>query len=429
VTGLASTDGYVALRGFFGAGRPRRGPGKRASVAGLLAGMVVLAPVLSLTGCSAEGSSRSSPQAGTAPAAPPAHREARPGPREYAADKLATMTLEQKVGSLLMLHHPGTDPAPLRSLIDSYDLGGLIMMGDNVPADPSQLGAVTGALSADAGLPVLVGIDQEGGTVSRLPSDTAPGAEQLRTLPPQATRDAFTSRGNLLASDGVNVNFGIVADVTADPGSFIFDRVLGNDTGSSAVRVAAAVAGERGQVLSTLKHFPGHGEAPGDSHRTVPVAAMDYRSWLSGPAVPFQAGISAGAELVMFGHLAYPAVDPLPASLSARWHQVLRGPLGFDGVTITDDMLMLQHTGLPQYANPAENAIQALVAGNTMLLYVLPADPATENIDLPALIESIAQAVESGRIPASVIDDNVQRLLILRRSIAGTSGTAPAGAG
>ena len=375
----------------------------------------MLAPVLLLTGCSTETVS----SAGRAPAAPPSHAKPRPDPvQEYAAGKLASMTLEQKIGSLLMLHHPGTDPAPLRSMIDTYGLGGLIMMGDNVPADPGGLAAITGALSADAALPVLVGIDQEGGIVSRLATDTAPGAEQLRTLPYQATRDAFTSRGDLLAAEGVNVNFGVVADVTADPGSFIFDRVLGTDAGSSSVRVAAAVAGERGKVLSTLKHFPGHGGAPGDSHSTVPVAAPDYQSWLSQAARPFQAGISAGAELVMFGHLAYPAVDPLPASLSARWHEVLRGPLGFDGVTITDDMLMLQHTGLPQYADPAENAIQALAAGNSMLLYVLPSDPASENIDLPGLIGSIAHAVESGRIPASVIDDDARRLLILRHSLA-----------
>ncbi|MGO4691075.1 glycoside hydrolase family 3 N-terminal domain-containing protein [Glaciibacter sp. 2TAF33] len=400
--------------GFLSAVSPGRITGRWASTAGRLAGILALVPVLLVAGCSTGPAS----QAGRAPGHP-SPTQTRPDPaRAYVADTLASMTLEQRIGSMLMLHYPGTDPAPLRSLVDTYGLGGLIMMGDNVPADPGQLPAVTGALSADARLPLLVGIDQEGGTVSRLPSDTAPGAEQLRTLPPQATREAFGSRARLLAASGVNVNFGIVADVTADPGSFIFDRVLGTDAGSSAVRVAAAAAGERGQVLSTLKHFPGHGGAPGDSHHTVPVAGLDYQSWLNGPALPFQAGIAAGAELVMFGHLAYPAVDPLPASLSARWHEVLRGPLGFDGVTITDDMLMLQHTGLPQYADPAENAIRALAAGNTMLLYVLPADPAVENIDLPGLIGSIAQAVGSGRIPASVIDDDARRLLTLRHSLA-----------
>jgi beta-N-acetylhexosaminidase len=100
---------------------------------------------------------------------------------------------------------------------------------------------------------------------------------------------------------------------------------------------------------------------------------------------------------------------------------VLRGALGFDGVSITDDMLMLQHTGLPEYCNPTENAIQALAAGNTMLLYVLPANPADEQIDLAGIIDGIAQAVESGRIPASVIDDAARKLIVLRHSLAGES--------
>jgi beta-N-acetylhexosaminidase len=386
-----------------------------------LVGAIVLVPVLLLTGCtvgpgSPSGSGHATPMPASTPHDPPDPLQ------EYAADKLAAMTLREKIGSLLMLHRPGTDPAPLRSMIDSYGLGGLIMMGDNVPADPSQLSAVTGPLSADPGLPVLVGIDQEGGTVSRMRSDVAPGAEQLRALPPQMTTDAFASRAGLLANAGVSVNFGIVADVTADPGSFIFDRVLGTDPGSAAAHVGAAVAGERGTVLSTLKHFPGHGAAPGDSHRVIPQAGLDYPTWRTQVAPPFQAGIDAGAEVVMFGHLAYSAVDQQPASLSARWHEILRDSLGFHGITITDDMLMLQHTGLPAYADATENAIAALVAGNTMLLFVLPADPAQEGIDVAGLITGIEAAVTAGRIPEAVINDDVRRLLALRRSQSDQTG-------
>jgi beta-N-acetylhexosaminidase len=328
------------------------------------------------------------------------------------------MSLRQKIGSLLMLHYPGTDPAPLRALVDTHDLGGLILMGDNMPPGIDQLRALTTAVSADPALPVLIGIDQEGGVVSRLPADTAPGAEQLRSMPPQATTDAFTSRSTLLANAGVTVNFGIVADVTADPGSFIFDRVLGTDARTSAVRVAAAVAGERGRVLSTLKHFPGHGAAPGDSHHTIPQADLSAAAWLKDVAPPFQVGISAGADFVMVGHLAYPAVDALPASLSPRWHEILRKQLGFHGIVISDDMLMLQHTGLPEYADPTQNANNALAAGNTMLLYDLPGNPATEGIDVAALIDGVADAVTAGRIPQAQIDDDAHRLLVVRRTLA-----------
>lgn len=341
----------------------------------------------------------------------------------YAEDRLATMTLPEKVASLLMLSRPGTDAGPLRSFVDSHGLGGLILMGNNVPGSVGELAALTKGVSSDPGLPLLLGIDQEGGTVSRLPSDTDLGADRLKSLPARATTDAFTGRSALLASAGINVNFGIVADVTADPHSFIYDRVLGTDPAAGGERVAAAVAGERGRVLSTLKHFPGHGAMQGDSHRGIPHTTLSREDWLAQVAPPFRAGIKAGAEVVMFGHLAFADVDPLPASLSPEWHAILRTELGFDGVAITDDMVMLQQSGRPEYADPVENAIDALAAGNTMLLYVLPEQPAAAGVDVARLITGISAAVDAGRIPLAVIDEDVVRLLTLRRTLSGR--TAP----
>jgi beta-N-acetylhexosaminidase len=332
------------------------------------------------------------------------------------------MTLTEKVASLLMLHRPGTDAGALRSFAGSYGLGGLILMADNVPASAPALAALTAGASSDPGLPLLLGIDQEGGTVSRLAGDRASGADALKSLPAEATTDAFTSRSTLLDDAGINLNFGIVADVTADPHSFIYDRVLGTDAATGGPRVAAAVAGEHGRVLSTLKHFPGHGATGEDSHRAIPSTGLSRADWLARVAPPFRAGIAAGAEVVMFGHLAYTAVDERPASLSPEWHAILRGELGFDGVAITDDMLMLQHSGLPRYADPVENAISALAAGNTMLLYVLPADPAAAGVDIPRMITGIAAAVDAGRIPLATIDDDVRRLLVLRRTLSGQTG-------
>ncbi|MBC7441739.1 MAG: glycoside hydrolase family 3 protein, partial [Ramlibacter sp.] len=151
--------------------------------------------------------------------------------------------------------------------------------------------------------------------------------------------------------------------------------------------------------------------------RSIPVTPLGYRHWMAREAPPFRAGIAAGAEVVMFGHLTYSSVDQQPASLSPVWHDILRSKLGFTGVTITDDMLMLQHSGRPEYADPVENAIEALAAGNTMLLYVLPADPAAEGVDISRLISGIAGAVESGRLDPAQIDSAAYRLLLLRRQL------------
>jgi beta-N-acetylhexosaminidase len=333
----------------------------------------------------------------------------------YAQDRLDVMTLREKVASLLMIHVPGTDPAPIRTVLDQSGVAGVIFMGDNVPGSVEQLATVSAALSRDPDLPVLIAIDQEGGIVSRLPGDTAASPSQLRNMEPEAARVAFAQRSALVASAGVTINFGIIADVTPDPGSFLGPRVLGADAASAAPRVAAAVAGERGNVLSTLKHFPGHGLVVGDSHVSIPTTGMGYDDWQTTQAAPFEAGIAAGAELVMLGHLRYSAIDPVPATLSAVWNRILREDLGFEGIIVTDDMTMLEASGEPAYADQNANAVAALAAGDTLLLYVGP-------VDIEAVVSAVVVAVEEGQIPESMIDDAALRLLELRRLESGRSG-------
>src|SRR5699024_3760776 len=146
---------------------------------------------------------------------------------------------------------------------------------------------------------------------------------------------------------------------------------LGTSPDASAERVAAAVAGEQGQAASTLKHFPGHGAAPGDSHAGIPSTGMTKADWAARDGSPFAAGIDAGAPLVMFGHLHCGDVDQAPASLYAEWHRILREALGFTGPAITDDLGMLQASGEAAYRDPVANAVAALRAGNDMVLAVM----------------------------------------------------------
>lgn len=363
--------------------------------------------VATLAGCTAA----------TVPAGPPEPWAAAPAAADplqrYVDARLDAMTLEQKIASLLMVHVAGTDAAPIRGYLDATGVAGVIFMGDNV-ASGEQLAAVSAAISADAGYPALTAIDQEGGVVRRLP-DAGPGATQLRAQEPAATETAFRERAALVAAAGVAINFGIVADVTGDRGSFIFSRVLGADAAAAAPRVAAAVSGEQGTVLSTLKHFPGHGSVPGDSHVSVPTTGMGLEEWRATQAPPFQAGIDAGAELVMLGHLRYSAVDAAPASLSATWVGILRDDLGFDGIVVTDDMVMLQNSGEAAYADQAANAVQAVGAGVDLLLYVGP-------VDVEAVVAAVAAAVRDGRIPMATVDAAARRLAELRRGMSGVEG-------
>jgi len=377
------------------------------------------AVALATAGCSGGGaaaprtSATSGAGAGSARATPAPTPTVDPA-AAYVDARLRAMTLRQKVASLFMLHAPGTDPSALRGFVDRYGLGGIILMGDNIPATPDALAAETAATRAsDPALPPLVGIDEEGGDVTRLPWDGGPGAEQLRSQPPEATQQAFARRAQLLRQVGITVNFGTVADVTADPSSFIWGRVLGTDPASASQRVAASVAGQKGVVLSTLKHFPGHGATDADSHLTVPTAPIDLGRFGAQDEPPFRAGIDAGADLVMFGHLVYSGVDAQPASLSAAWHRILTDRLGFRGVSITDDLRMLQDTGLPQYQDAGANAVAAIAAGNTMVLMVQGSGTEPD-----ALIDAVTAAVSDGRIPAAQVEAQARAVLLLRHSFA-----------
>ena len=337
-----------------------------------------------------------------------------------AIELVGTMTPRQKAGAVVMGHLPSSDPRAVRSYMEQTGAGGFIVMGSNVSGSESALRALSLSASVDPALPALVAVDQEGGDVRRLKWDDFASSLTLKAAPPEATASAFSGRGALVERAGMDVNFGIVADHTDDPGSFIFRRSLGTDAAAAASRVAAAVSAETPFVDSTLKHFPGHGAASGDSHRTIPSTTTSLDAWRASEALPFHAGIDAGAQLVMFGHLAYTAVDAEPASLSVAWHQILREELGFTGVAITDDLAMLEASGVPAYRDPVANAVAALVAGNDMVLGVGYSSVDRAN----GVIDGIAAAVASGALSAERLDEAAARVVALRLSTA-TEGAVP----
>lgn len=372
------------------------------------AAVVVATALALLAGCTAAAPPVSAaPPHPWAPAADPVPVDA---DAAYVEARLADMSTLERAASVLMIRVPSPDPQTARAAVAASGVGGVILMGGDTQYSVAASAALTSALTVDPALPPLTAVDQEGGIVARLP-DPGPSARRLASEPADAARAAFAARAELVASAGIDINFGIVADVTPDPASFLAQRILGTDAASAAPRVAAAVAGERGIVLSTLKHFPGHGGAPGDSHALIPETAMSLDEWRATQAPPFQAGVDAGAELVMMGHLRYTAVDSAPASLSGAWYGILRDELGFDGVAVTDDLSMLQASGEAALADPAANGAAALAAGADLLLYVGP-------VDTGALAARIADAVASGEIPAQRLADAARRVLELRRSVA-----------
>ncbi|WP_439593980.1 glycoside hydrolase family 3 N-terminal domain-containing protein [Microbacterium sp.] len=331
-----------------------------------------------------------------------------------ASRRVAAMSTRERAATVVMGHVPTADPAALSGYMQATGIGGFILMGANVPGSEDALRAVTAALTTDPALPPLIAIDQEGGDVSRLPWDAFPSAVTLKGQPAAAAQEAFAGRAALVQRAGIGVNFGVVADTTSDPSMFIYRRALGTSPDAAAERVSAAVAGEGSEAASTLKHFPGHGSAPGDSHAGIPVSSLTLDAWAATDAAPFAAGIDAGAPLLMFGHLSFPAVDAAPATLSAEWHRIAREELGFTGVSVTDDLGMLQASGNPAYADPTANAVAAIAAGSDMVLAVVYSSAETA----PRMVDGIAAAADAGTIPPERLEEAATRVMALRLQLA-----------
>jgi beta-N-acetylhexosaminidase len=166
---------------------------------------------------------------------------------------------------------------------------------------------------------------------------------------------------------------------------------------------AASIEGfERAGVVSAAKHFPNHGPALADSHVALPTVNHDVETILNSDLPPFRAAVEAGAPMVMLGHLVYPALNPvMPASLSPAAVGLLRGELGFEGVIVTDDLMM---EGARRGGTTAEAAVEAAKAGVDLLMVSAPPE------EQAAAYDAVVNAVESGKIPPERIEASVERI-------------------
>ncbi len=331
--------------------------------------------------------------------------------------KTPKMSLHDKILSIMILHTPGSNPKDAASFISKYHPAGIILMDDNT----EQVKELTAAVQQTSSpYPSLIAVDEEGCIVKRIASDNFLCANQLKNLPVSETKLAFQKRARMLQNLGINLNFGTVADVTNNEDSFIYPRVFGGDPKKVSDYVVASVQGSQPYVFSTLKHFPGHGRTIDNSHLTIPQILISEAEWESSDYLPFKAGIDVNAEFVMFGHLNYKNIDNNPASLSPKWHNILQTEAGFKGIAITDDMIMLQKSNDPAYEDGVKNAIQAINAGNNILLYVndynLGEEP-VRHIDIDQLVNGIQSAIELGAIDKNKFNASVEKVLEVRSKL------------
>jgi beta-N-acetylhexosaminidase len=283
-------------------------------------------------------------------------------------------------------------PEWLRRWLDD-GLGGVCLFSRNV-RDPEQLSALTAELRAGRD-DVLVGIDEEGGDVTRLELSTGssyPGAWALGAVDDTGlTERVGRAIGGDLTAVGVNLNFAPVADVNTNPANPVIGiRAFGADASLVSRHVAAFVRGQQSTgVAACAKHFPGHGDTHQDSHHELPTVETDAASFDAALA-PFRAAIEAGVRAVMTAHIVVPAVDPLPATLSrALLEGVLRGELGFRGAIVTD---ALEMRGVADGWGMAGAAVRSLAAGADALLL----GSAIDESHVAAVHAAVAKAVVAG---------------------------------
>ncbi|MFW5694686.1 MAG: glycoside hydrolase family 3 protein [Alkalispirochaeta sp.] len=331
---------------------------------------------------------------------------------------LSGMSLRERIGQMIMVgltHDDRGNPLheindTLATLIGEVQPGGFALFGPNIDG-VDQVRQLVRSMHAVSPVPLLIAVDQEGGMVrrvvpqERMPATDIPPARAVGRLgDPTVAYELGRVIGRELRSLGITMNFAPVADVQTNlENPVIGSRAYGTDPDEVADMVAATVRGLQSEgVSAVVKHFPGHGDTVQDSHDEAATVAHDWARLEEIELVPFRRGIEAGTDAVMIGHIAVPHVSgsSVPATLDAVLVEgILRERLGFDGLIVTDSLVM---DGLTRYFDADTIAVRAVQAGADILL--LPADPG-------GAIAAIEAAVEGGDITQERINRSVRRIL------------------
>lgn len=315
-------------------------------------------------------------------------------------DRLGAMTLEEKVGQLFWARVPSNHQI---EDLQSYHLSGYILFGRDFEGRSLEgIKDLTKGYQDTAKIPLLIGSDEEGGTVTRISSILETPFQSPMALYQQGGMEAVLSdmkqKADLLKSVGINAGLFPVADLARDQSTFIYDRTIGQDAQTTASYVQQVVEElKKSKVGSTLKHFPGYGDN-GDSHTAIIQDNRSLDELRQADFLTFQAGIDAGADSVLVSHNILSKIDTVPSSISPKITDLLRKELHFKGVIMTDDLDM---AGLADFVSQEEAAFQVIVAGNDLIL------GSSYQTQIPYILKKIS----SGELTEERIDESVRRIL------------------
>lgn len=334
-----------------------------------------------------------------------------------ASDIVKNMTLEQKLGQLLMLGVPsGTMTWEVRRIISEFKPGGIILFAYNL-ADKKVTSKFIEDMQKESirngGFPLFISMDQEGGRVMRIMDGATqfPGAMAMGIADDEElVKTSAKILGMQLRLIGVNMNLAPVLDVNNNPRNPVINtRAFGSSPLVVSRMGVAYFTGLQGALcIAVGKHFPGHGDTSDDSHLTLPVIPYNLARLMDIELVPFKDAISAGIDGIMSAHIAYPEIqkDNSPATISHFFlTELLRDKMGFEGITLTDDMEM--HAIAKNY-NIGEAAVKAVKAGADIILI------SSYGRGVRQIRESLKRAVEKGDITMDRIDASVKRIMELK---------------
>jgi beta-N-acetylhexosaminidase len=333
------------------------------------------------------------------------------------SDILSTMSLDEKIGQMIIAGVNGTqDGENTKTLIQQYKVGGFIFFSDNL-SGPRQTVQFLNNMKKDNvnnPLPLLLSVDQEGGKVTRLPGGLVnfPTNKKIGALnDPDVSFEVGTILGKELKEYGFNLDFAPVLDVNSNPNNpVIGDRSFSDHPDIVSELGIQTMRGIQSEgILSTIKHFPGHGDTSVDSHLELPVVNKSIQELESLELIPFKEAINNGADLVMVAHILLPKIDDTyPSSLSKNViTDLLRKKLNYKGVVITDDMTM---KAITNNYGMGQATVQSVKAGSDLILIAHDYNKAL------AAIDALKKAVQNGEISEGRIDASVSRIIELKQA-------------
>lgn len=318
-----------------------------------------------------------------------------------AYDKLSKLTLDEKIGQLLLVRYP--DNHAIEDL-KKYKFAGFVFFEkDFKNKTVSEVKNMINSLQKSANIPLFTAVDEEGGKVVRVSSNPNLANNKFKSSQDlynlggfdQITNDTI-EKSKVLNGLGLNLNLAPVVDVSTNSSDYMYERSFGKNTQLTSDYARNVIEASKGTGVSyTLKHFPGYGNNP-DTHTGSVIDQRSYDDILKNDIPPFRAGITVGAEAVLVSHNTITNIDSSnPASLSTSIHNLLRNELSFTGIIITDDLAMGAISSIPNAV------VKAITAGNDLII----------TTDYENAFNSIKSAVHDGSISEDLIDKLAFRVL------------------